>query len=143
MSATDLPVVVLPDPVQLVTAWLRVQPELAGVRLHSIIPAERTYPLVLVAQVADTPLIQRPWWATAADLQVSAYAAQSNQARALLETVRGVTTARLIGAQTGGTVAWVAWANASFQPDGSIQNSAGRPMPRWVSTLTVTVHPTP
>ena len=142
---TDLPLVQLPDAVQLVTDFLRAQPELSAVgpRVYSILPAERTYPLVLCTQVADLPLIQRPWWATQVDLQMSAYDLTANASRALLELCRGLCAARLIGAHTEGTVAWVQFANTAYLPDPGVVTPGGRPLSRWVTTMTVTVHPNP
>ena len=142
---TDLPVIVLPDVVQLVTAWLRAQPELSAVgsRVYSVLPAERTYPLLVAAQVADAPVTPRPWWATRADLQLSAYDLTSNGARAIVEQARGVIAARLVGAHPEGTVAYVTFANLAYLPDPGVLTPAGRPLSRWVTTMTVTVHPNP
>lgn len=146
MTGNPLPLAVLPDAVQLVADFLRAQPEVAarvGARVYSILPAERTYPLVTVAQVADAPLIARPLWATAADLQLSAYDYAANAARALAELCRGVCVARLIDTHAVGTCSWVSFANLAFLPDPGVVTAQGRPISRWVTTMTVTVHPNP
>jgi hypothetical protein len=143
------PLVVMPDVVRLVTTFLRAQPEIAALvedRVYSIIPAARTYPLLVCNQVADVPLGDSwpgLWWAVAADLRLSGYADTSNDARALVELARAAMKLRLPGDHPEGVVVDVRPFNLHYLPDEAVLSAGGRPIPRWTTSVTVTIHPNP
>lgn len=144
------PLVLLPDVTKLVTDFLRAVPELTALvaqRVYSILPAERTYPLVVATQVADVPgqggWHDGLWWSTAADLRISSYDTTANGARHVLEVVRSALAQRAVGAHALGVVTGVSFVNFAYLPDDGVQTSTGRPIPRWTTLATVGVHPNP
>jgi hypothetical protein len=143
MTNTDT-FVVLPDVVQMVTNFLRAQTELTqlvGSRIYSILPGDRTYPLLVVTQVADLPMMTRPWWGVQTDLQLQGYDLASNTARHVVEVTRSLLAQRSMTAHAEGSISWVTFANLAIVPDTSVLTTSGRPIPRWITTATVTAHP--
>jgi len=136
----------LPDVQQLVANFLRSQTEMTALvsdRVWTIIPGDRTYPFLLVTQVADAPMTTRPWWGVVADLQLQAYAVTTKPAHTVVETARSLLAQRAMTQHAEGTVSWVTFANLSFVPDAGVLTTQGRPMPRWITTASITAHPNP
>jgi len=140
------PLRALPDALHLVYAFLAAQPELTAEvedRVYTVMPGERRYPLLWVAQVGSSPLTSRPWWAERTDIQLAAYGTTDRVARRVCELARSLCMARIVGTHPEGVVAWVSTLNLTATPDEALMASTGRALPRWVTTVTVTCHPDP
>jgi len=137
--------VLLPDAEVIVSSFLRATPEVAaivGSRVYTALPAgDLTFPLLRVSRIGSLPIASRPLWAEAVDLQVEAYGGPKAVARTLLDTVRAAMAQRLRGRHPAGAVAAVAFRGASYVPDADVPSDTGRPRPRYVATVAVTVHP--
>ena len=140
------PLRALPDALGLVTGFLRAQPELiaeVGDRVYTVLPGDRSYPLLWVSQIGSNPLVSRPWWAELTDLQVAAYGTTDRVARRVCELARSLCMTRLVGSHPEGVVAYVTTLNLVARPDDALVAKTGRALPRWITTVTVTCHPEP
>ena len=139
--------VVLPDALRLVCDFLRAQPEVTSVvadRVYTELPADKTFPLVLVRRIVSTPLATRPWWAETVTLDINVYGGRTVEAHALAQTIRSLCAEQLPGAHPLGTVAGVTVQSMADAPDPDVPPlSDGRPRRRVVCSVAVTVHPVP
>lgn len=140
------PTVYLPDALHLVYSFLAAQADLALLvdnRVYTVMPNERSYPLLWVAQIGSSPVTVRPWWGEQTDIQLAAYGTTDRVARQVCECARSLCVTQLIGDHAEGVVSWVDTLNLLGQPDDALVAKTGRPLPRWVTTVTVTCHPHP
>lgn len=134
----------LPDALTLAYRFLSAQPELVDLvddRTYTVMPGDRRYPLLLLAQIGSSPVAQRPWWADRSDIQLAAYGTTDRTAHAVAEVARSLCMTRLVGTHAEGVVSWVSTLNLSAIPDDALVASTGRALPRWVTTVTLTCRP--
>lgn len=130
----------LPDSLRLVTSFLRAQTELTAVvsdRVYTVIPAEKTWPMVRVTAFGgDTPHT-RPWWIDQPIFQLDAFGGPQKQARDLANLCRSLLAERIIGVHTEGTVTDVTVGGLADIPDDTFTPAKHRTL----FTVQLTVHP--
>lgn len=138
---------VLPDATRLVCDFLRAAPEVTAVvadRVFTELPADKTFPLVLVRRILSTPLATRPWWAETVTLDVNVYGGRTTEAHQLAQVIRSLMAGQLSGNHPQGTVCGVTVLSMVDAPDPDVPPlSDGRPRRRVVCSVAVTVHPVP
>lgn len=128
------------DVERLVSGWLRAQPEvteLVAGRVYTELPARAEYPLLRLTQIGGQPLYSRPLWIDESLLQFDAYGGPKAMARQLMDTVRGLLDAGIVGTHDAGVITDVQWGLARYLPDDSFDPS----QPRWVFEGTFISHP--
>ena len=131
--------VVLPDPVRLVSRFFREQPEVAALvddRVYSVLPPKPTWPAVRIVQWTETPVIGRPLWLTRAGCQVDCWAPTKYVASTVSRTLRGVAAARLSELERH-VVTGVEFGSVADSPDTDYEPA----LQRFRFDLFVTFHP--
>lgn len=92
--------IVAPDWLACTSQWLRAQPELDLLdgRVYTELPNNKTFPLLVVAQVADPPITQGPHWAFRVMLQVDVWGGPKALTWTVAETARVLMARRFTGA---------------------------------------------
>lgn len=139
---TDL--VLTPDTEQLVSAFLRDDPDVAallGDHVYTVLPVHETLkvPFARITLIGGprTP-IMRPRWLVSNRLQIDVWAQPKKAARTMAETMAAALAARLVGAHTLGAVTAVDLDQPSYLPDSDLSDPA---TPRYFFQAVVTVHP--
>lgn len=130
----------LPDVEQLLSAFLRDQPEVAaivGERVYTTLPAAKEYPLVRLTRFGGSPSFSRPLWLDNAQVQFDCYGGPKKLANTLAETVRAAMATRLPGSHDDGYVSRVTFGALSYQPDDTLEPAH----PRFIFTCAITAHP--
>lgn len=131
--------VLLPDAVQVVTRFLRDQPEvtdLAADRVYSVLPKDPEWPAVRIVQWTETPAIERPLWLVTVGCQVDVWADRKAEASLLARTIRAVLAERLV-AERSAIVTRVGFGTMADQPDTDYEPARNR----YRFDIFVTIHP--
>lgn len=137
---TDL--ALLPDVEQLLSAFLRDQDEITaivGQRVYTELPATKVYPLVRLTRFGGSPVFDRPLYLDRAQLQIDCYGGPKRLANELAETCRAVMAARLPGVYDEAAVTAVGFGALTYLADDTFEPAK----PRFLSTISVTLHPLP
>jgi hypothetical protein len=137
-----LTVQLLPDVEKLVIQFLLDQAEVTDIcdtEIYSVLPKEKDWPALRVTRFGGVPVLQRPLYLDAATLQIDAFGGPKRQAWLLAETCRAVMADRLPGSHDEGQVTNVAFGALAYVPDVTFEPAK----PRYLFTVTVTVHPLP
>lgn len=130
----------LPDAEQLLSVFLRDQPEIASIidaRVYTAIPKQAEFPLILVRRVTGAPRLSRPLHLDQAGMQLDAYGGSKKQAHTLIETARAVIAARIEGTHELGVVTGYEFGPLSWLPDPT--DSPARA--RYVADVDLFIHP--
>lgn len=135
----------LPDISRAVSELTRAQPEfaaLAGGRLYTVVPAEKTFPLGRITTIGGQAS-SRPYWLQTSIVQVDIWADTRAAAHQVAETVRSISQDRFVGVHhlSGGVDCVIAGVTS-----GGLRESADTENPREghhrVSfDLVITSHP--
>lgn len=140
-------VVLVPDVEQLVSGFLRDQPEVADLvadRVYTEIPtlkantAEWRWPLMRVTRFGGRPAFT-PLHLDAAEMQFDCFGGPKRTAWVIAETCRYLLDRRLPGGHDEGVVTGVDIGRLSWAPDGTFTPAK----PRYLFTATVYVRPHP
>lgn len=126
----------------LITSFLRTQPDvvaLAGDRVYTDLPHERTWPLVLVIRVGGTRLYKQ--WLEAIDVEIATYGGSHKQAYNLAQACMQCMSSSMVGAHAEGVVTKVTTESVAYEPDAESADKQGHARPRYVVGATVTAHP--
>lgn len=142
-SSSSAPLTLLPDAEQVLSAWLREQPELVAIlgdRVYTAFPAKSGEgALAVIRRYGGEPPVARPLVLDEALLQVDCYAAESSggkaQAYDVAAVIRALCSERTTGANGNPSVRVGA---LRYVPDETFKP----PRPRYVCDLTVFVRPT-
>lgn len=138
--------VLLPDVEQIVSAFLRAQPEVVALvadRVFTDLPADKTYPLVRVVRVAGAPSPRWPAWRDEADLQFDCWGGTKRQALVLARTVEAALVQRAPNHvhAGGGVVVDARTSSLAWAPDPDAAATSGSARPRYVLTVSIATHP--
>lgn len=137
--------ILLPDVEQLLSEFLRAQPEVAALvadRVWTEIPKAPTgdddrWPLVRVSRYGGTPVTSVPLWLDQALVQIDSFGGNKRLTHQIAETCRAVLDRRLIGSHDEGVVTGVRTFGFGYHPDAIFSPAK----PRYLFTATVTFHP--
>jgi hypothetical protein len=136
---------VIPDAEELLSVFLKAQPEMAGVAVFRNLPAGDKYhllPIVRIYRWAGIPVVGEPLWADAALLQIDVWAGSQSAAFSTASTVRALATARLIGVHPQGVVSRVEFGLFRYLADPTFTAPDRRTaIARYRFDTTITVHP--
>ena len=127
----------LPDAVQVVTGFLRAQPEvrrLVDDRVYSVLPQKPTWPAARIVQWSEQSAIDRPLVLVTAACQIDAWAHRKVEASYLGRTVRAALAERLVE-QRSGLVSAVTFGTVADAPDTDYEPA----LPRYRFDIFVTV----
>lgn len=144
------PLVLLPNVSALTTAFLRAQSEVSALVADRVVTAfakSQVFPAVKVEEFSDRPIVERPLWLVAADLQISAFGGPKALAHKIAETCRAALAARFEGTQSytvdtnpiAGVVTHCRVSGLRDEPDKTYTPAK----PRWLFIATVYAHPAP
>lgn len=142
----NAPLYLPPNMEALVSDFLRNQPELAAlittqssgeVRVYTALPKDRTFPLVRVTQLLDTPA-GAPLWAIAYEIQIDAWGGSKADAFRIANLCRALIDSRLAGEYAGRGIVNGSSPGALLDlPDEDFLPAK----PRWLFTSTIHAHP--
>jgi hypothetical protein len=128
----------LPDPEQVVSGWLRAQPELVeliGDRVYTAFPRQGgKFPLVLVRRYGGTPPLPRPLVLDLALIQADVYGGTKAQAWEVAATMRWLVSERARGSA----------GNPTIEPGSvrfEVDEAFDEPRPRYICDLTAYIRP--
>lgn len=145
-------ITLLPDVEEIYSTFLRSRSEVTALvadRVYTILPKTPRYPLVLLEQIDDRPVMQRPLHLTRVSIQVSVLGWSSESpvtvtgmsskkaCRVIAETIRQVSTEMDQATHDGAVVASIESFSGRNLPDPTFSPAR----PRWLFTAALTVHP--
>lgn len=134
----------LVDVEALVSQYLRSQSEVTayvGQRVYTVLPDDKTFPLVRLTRVGGVPPMSRPLHIDNARIQIDVFGGSKATALDAMDAIREE-LAKLpdeAPVQPLGVVCGVRFGPLAYLPDESFE----RPKPRYVQDVTVTVRPAP
>ena len=127
----------------LVVAFLRGQQEvtdIAGDRVFTDLPNQRTYPLVRVQRTGGRSIYKS--WLESADITLDAYGGTHKLAVQLASACISTMAASMVSAtHAEGVITKVTIADLAYTPEPDSPDDAGHARPRCSVTATVTAHP--
>lgn len=134
----------LVDVEALVSQYLRAQSEVTayvGQRVYTVMPDDKTFPLVRLTRIGGAPKMSRPLHVDSAHLQIDVFGGPKATA---LDTVNAIREelAKLVDedpVQPLGVVCGVRFGPLAYLPDEAFEP----PKPRYALDVTVTVRPAP
>jgi hypothetical protein len=147
MTRPPAPLILPPDIEQLVSAFLRAQPEITEIcagRVYTDPPAaKRAYPLVLVHRAGGAPKLAVPIWLDQAIVSAACWGSSHAEAGRLAATCCAALAQRLPGAWPGhgAVVTRVQVTDLAYAPDDTAFDQAGTARPRYLVTAVITSHP--
>lgn len=135
-------VTLLPNIEALVSTFLQDDTDMVAVidgRCYTVIPDDKTFPLVRVTQFDDIKVTQHPQWVVTSILQIEAWGDTQWDAWRTAATAQAVLAARLEGVHSRGVVTGVRFGGMRNVPDPDFSPAK----PRRLFTTQVTAHPLP
>lgn len=91
---------VMPDIIDGLQAWLSDQPELADLddpKVVTQLPAAKVWPIVRLTQFNDAPITQTPMWFGRTWVQVDVFGGSTKTAQTIARTIRALLSSRFTG----------------------------------------------